>query len=123
MIITSTATQDAIMDELIRELGDPITEAAVEAQRSLVASGFFSSDEIKGVDDFRTQFAYRGLGNIVEIDFDQHHLKMRLENPCLHAMVAGLIQGLYEGALGQQSNLDWETNEDGDLVVEVRPRK
>jgi hypothetical protein len=123
MIVVSTATQDAIMDELIAELGDAVTQAMVDAQRSLVASGFFSTDEIKGTDDFRTQFAYRGLGNIVEIDFDQDHLHVRIENPCLQPMVVGLIQGLYEGASGRQSNLEWEATADGDLVVDVSLKK
>jgi hypothetical protein len=123
MIVISTATQDAIMDELIEEIGDPINQAIIEVQRNLVASGFFSSEEIKGVEDFRTQFAYRGLGNLVEIDFEQDHLHIRLENPCFHSMVAGLVQGLYEGASGSRSDMDWEITEDGDLVVEVRPSK
>jgi hypothetical protein len=123
MIVTSTATQEAIMDEITRELGDPVTQAVVDAQRSLVVSGLFSSEEIKEVDDFRTQFAYRGLGNVVEIEFEQDHLHMRIENPCLHAMVVGLIQGLFEKASGGQSDLDWETTEDGDLVAEVHSRK
>ncbi len=123
MTVVSTATQDAIMDELIRELGDAVTQAVVEAQRSLVTPGFISSGEITGTDDFRTQFAYRGLGNLVEIDFDQDHLHIRLENPCLHAMVAGLVQGMFELASGKQSHLQWETTGDGDLVAEVRSRK
>ena len=123
MTVVSTATQDAIMDELIRELGDPVTQAVVEAQRSLVTSGFFSSGEITGTDDFRNQFAYRGLGNLVEIDLDHDHLHVRIENPCLHAMVVGLVQGLYEHASGGQSHLEWETTADGDLVVDVRSRK
>lgn len=123
MIVVSTATQDAIIDELVSELGEPVREALVEAQRSLVASGFFSSDEIKGIDDFRTQFAYRGLGNLVEIDFAGERLHARIENPCLHPMVVGLIQGLFDGAKGGQSDLEWETATDGDLVVDVRSKK
>jgi uncharacterized protein (DUF736 family) len=119
MIIISTATQDAIMDELIKEIGDPIIQAVVEVQRNLVASGFFSGEEIRGVEDFRTQFAYRGLGNLAEIDFGQDHLRIRVENPCFHAMVAGLTQGLYEGASGTKSHMEWEASEDGDLIVEV----
>jgi hypothetical protein len=123
MIIVSTATQDAIMDELVNELGEPVTEALVEAQRGLVASGFFSSDEITGVDDFRIQFAYRGLGNLVGIDFTEDRLHARIENPCLNPMVVGMIQGLFDGATGGQSDLEWETTDDGDLVVDVRSKK
>lgn len=120
MTIFSTATQDAIMDELIKEVGDPVTQAVVEAQRRLVTAGFFSSNEIADTGDFRTQFAYRGLGNMVEIDLKQNRLHVRIENPCLHAMVVGLIQGLYDATSGGQSRLEWETTADGDLVVDVR---
>ncbi|MEW6554219.1 MAG: hypothetical protein AB1384_08040 [Actinomycetota bacterium] len=119
MVLVSTATQEAIIDELQAELGDSIIQAAMEAQRSLVATGFFSSEEIKGVDDFRTQFAYRGLGNLVEVELDQDHLHFRLENACLHPMVAGLVQGLYERAFGTESEMEWEVTADNDLVAEV----
>jgi hypothetical protein len=123
MVVTSTATQDAIIDELITELGDPVKQAIAEAQRALVASGFFSGDEIKGTGDFRTQFAYRGLGNLVEIDFARDHLHARIENPCLHPMVVGLLQGLYEGSTGGRTDLQWETTAEGDLVVNVLSKK
>jgi len=123
MIIISTATQDAIMDELVKELGETIAQAVVDAQRKLIASGFFSREEIKEADDLRLEFAYRGLGNLVEIDFDHDHLFMRLENPCLNEMVAGLAQGLYEQASQRKSRLDWEIVENGDLVVNARSRE
>jgi hypothetical protein len=123
MVFVSTATQEAIIDELQAELGDSIIQAAMEAQRKLLASGFFSSDEIKDVDDFRTQFAYRGLGNLTEVELDQDHLHFRLENACLHPMVAGLVQGLYERAFGKESDMEWEVTSDNDLVAEVRQKR
>lgn len=119
MVFMGTATQEAIVAELIKELGDSIAQAAIEAQRELVASGFFSSDEIKGVSDFRDQFAYRGLGNLREIELEADHMHFRLENPCLHFMVVGLVQGLYERAFGVRSEVEWEITGDGDLVVDV----
>ncbi len=122
MIIVSTATQEAIIAELIDELGDDIGDAIVEAQRSLVVEGFFSVEEVKGVGDFRTEFAWRGLGNIVEFDFDANGLQMRLENPCMSQMVAGLAQGLYELSSGRQGELGWGITEDGDLAINVQPK-
>jgi hypothetical protein len=123
MVFVSTATQEAIIDELQAELGDSIIQAAIEAQRSLVASGFFSSDEIQGEADFRAQFAYRGLGNLTEVELDQDHLHFRLENACLYPMVAGLVQGLYERAFGTESDMEWEVTSDNDLVAEVRSKR
>lgn len=120
MVFIGTAAQEAIVDELIRELGDSIAQAAIEAQRELVTSGFFSSGEIRGVTDFRDQFAYRGLGNLREIELEADHMHFRLENPCLHYMVVGLVQGLYESAFGVRSEVEWEISGDGDLVVDVR---
>jgi hypothetical protein len=122
MIIVSTATQEAIIDELINELGDDIGDAIVEAQRNLVVEGFFSIEEVKGVDDFRTEFAWRGLGNVAEIDFDVDHLQMRLENPCMNQAVAGLAQGLYEFSSGRPGKLEWEITEGGDLAINVQPK-
>lgn len=122
MVLVSTATQETIVDELTRELGESISQAAIEAQRELVTAGFFSSDEIKGVTDFRAQFAYRGLGNLREIELKEDHLHFRLENPCLHFMVVGLVQGLYEKAFALRSAVEWELTTDGDLVVDVRAK-
>jgi hypothetical protein len=120
MIMIGPGTQETILDELTKELGDAIPQTATEAQRQLVASGFFSSEEITGTEDFRAQFAYRGLGNLREVELDKDHLHFRLENPCLHFMVVGLAQGLYEMAFGVRSEVEWELTPDGDLAVDVR---
>ena len=67
------------------------------------------------------EFALRGLGNVVLIDFAMDHLEMRVENPCMNQVVAGLAQGLYEFSSGRPGKLEWGISEDGGLAISVQP--
>jgi hypothetical protein len=122
MVLMGPATQEAIIDELEIELGDSIPQAVVEAQRRFARTGFYSLEGTGSEEDFRLHLAKRGLGNLREIEWDESRLSVRLENPCLHLVLAGFIQGLFELASGSEAEMKWELAEDGDLVVEVTPR-
>jgi hypothetical protein len=123
MAMLGPAALDAIFEELEKELGENIPEVVIEAQRRFVKAGFSSSQEVRGVEDFRHELALRGVGNLKEFEADKDEIRVRIENPCLYLMLVGLIQGLYELAFGREGDLEWELAQDGDLTVRVTTRQ
>ncbi len=114
---------DPLFDELEEELGEAIPRVVIEAQKRFVKTGFYSVDEIKEEKEFREQLALRGIGNLRKLKRSKKGLSMRLDNACLHLMVAGMIQGIFEMDTGQDSRVEWELSVEGDLEVEVTPVK
>lgn len=119
MVMLGPATLDAIFEELEGELGDHIPKVVVEAQRRFVKTGIMSVGEARDLEAFREKVALRGLGNLVEMQADGKGARLRIENPCLHLVLAGLSQGIYELAFGCEASMDWKLTPDGDLLVEL----
>ena len=94
----------------------------VEAQRRFVKTGFYSIDEVQDEGNMRDHLALRSLGNLREIETGRKGVRVRVDNACLHLMVVGLIQGLFEMTFGIESNVEWELSEENDLSVEVTPK-
>jgi hypothetical protein len=113
------AALEAIFDELERELGEAVPALVIEAQRRFVTGGFYSPDEIDSVVDLRAQFALRGLGYIREMSLTRERLELILENTCLHLIVAGFMQGVFELVNGAGSRIDWQLSPDDVLTVSV----
>lgn len=111
-----------LFEELEKELGSGLPNAAIEAQRRFIKSGFFSIEGIFSEGDFRTQFAYRGLGDLKEFMMGSTGLRLRLENSTLHLLVVGIAQALFELAFGRDSEVEWELSEESVLQVEVTPK-
>jgi len=122
MALLGPANLDPIFDVLEEELGETIPRAVVEAQKRFVKSGFYSIEEVSDEGDFRPQLALRGLGDLREIKMGAKCLRMRIDNAAVHLMIVGLAQGLFEMALGVDSNVEWELSGDGDLELEVTPQ-
>jgi hypothetical protein len=116
-----TGLQD-VFAELERELGGGVAHAVIEAQRRFIKSGFFTIENIFSEGDFRTQFAYRGLGDLVEFMMGSTGLQLRLENSTLHLMVVGMAQALFELAFGKDSKVEWKLSRESVLQVKVTPR-
>jgi hypothetical protein len=119
MALVGPAALDAFIDELEKELGDTIPAVVVEAQRRFIKTGFYSLEELASEELFRSQLAIRGLGNIKDIEWRKHGLRFRLENPCLHPIIAGIALGFFELASGEEGHAEWKQKEDGDLIVEI----
>jgi len=113
------AYQEAVFDELERELGEEIPRVIVEAQRRFVKSGFFKATEIGNKEQFRKLLALRGLGNLRSLQTKKDKLRMVLENPAMHLMIIGLIQGYFEVISGTGSRAEWEVSDDGVLNLEI----
>lgn len=115
-----TGLQD-VYAELEKELGETVPRVVIEAQRRFIKTGFFSIEGLLSEADFRTQFAYRGLGDLSEFRMGATGLHMKLDNPTLHHSVIGFAQALFEMAFGVESVVDWEISADA-LLVRVKPR-
>jgi len=122
MVGIGSAALEAVFQELENELGETIPQVVIDAQRRFVASGFYSRKELTSGVDYRKQLAMRGLGNLREMEFDDEHLLVRLENACLHLMLVGLLQGFFELVNRRKSGVEWELTADDVLNVNVTPR-
>lgn len=111
---------DPIFRELETELGSDIPRVVVEAQRRFTMNGFYTMNDYASVEEFRAGLAMRGVGNIRELDIRRSGLRMRVENAVLHLMLVGMMQGIFDAALGGESSVDWEYS-DGTLEIEVVP--
>jgi hypothetical protein len=114
---------DALFNALEAERGDTVPRVIVEAQRRFVKTGFYSIEEVSNEGEFRTALALRGLGNLRKLTIGTGGLHMRIDNVSAHLMTIGMAQGLFETALDTESFVDWELDEEGDLEVEVTPRR
>jgi len=123
MVGIGPAALEAVFEELERELGETIPQVIIDAQRRFVAAGFYSRKELSGEVDYRRQFALRGLGNLREMEFGRDRLLFRMENACLHLMMAGLLQGFFELVNQRKSRVEWELTDDDVLTVEVTPER
>jgi len=119
MVLMGPGEFEPVFDELQNELGEHIPRVIIEAQRRFVTEGFYSREDIRQEKDLVQHFALRGLGNLRKIDLAENRLSARLENPCMHLMMVGLLLGFYELIFGRRGNAAWEIEPDGDLVVEV----
>lgn len=111
---------EAILDDLEARYGQPVVEAAIEAQRRYVRSRV-NAEELQALAiSFRSLTALRGLGNITAFEVDGDKLSATLENSCLHLMLVGMAQALYELALNKESSTrEWELAADGDLHLTI----
>ncbi|MGQ9475393.1 MAG: hypothetical protein ACUVT4_05705 [Actinomycetota bacterium] len=122
LVMFGPAYQEAVFEELERELGEEIPRTIVEAQRRFVKSGFYKAREIVSEEQFRRLLALRGLGNLHALAVEGGKLRARLENAALHLMIVGLLQGYLETATGSESAAEWELTPEGVLELEVISR-
>jgi hypothetical protein len=121
MAILGSQMLDNLFDALENELGDTIPEVIVEAQRRFTKTGFYSINDVRSEEDFRTQLALRGMGNLRDFKMGVGGMRMRIDNTSGHLMTVGVAQGIFETALDVESYVEWELSEDGDLTLEVTP--
>ncbi len=121
MAVLGAEFLDNVFDALESELGETIPAVVIEAQRRFTKTGFYSIEQVQNEEEFRTQLALRGLGNLRMIRMGTRGLRLRLDNAAAYLMVAGMAQGLFELALDVDSRVEWELSGDGELLVEVKP--
>jgi hypothetical protein len=122
LAVVSPYVLEAVFDELEVEVGETMPRAIVEAQRRFIKSSSYSIDEISDEEEFRTQLAVRGCGNLRNIHVGKDGISLRIDNAATHLMVVGMVQGLFEAAFDVESNVEWNISEDRDLEVNVTPK-
>jgi hypothetical protein len=122
MCLMSPQELDPIFSNLIAKYGETIPRVVVEAQKSFTKSGFYSIQDLSDVQDFGTQLALRGLGNLKEMDIKGSGLRLRVGNVALPMIIVGLVQGLFELAYDCESETEWELSEKGGLEMEIISR-
>jgi hypothetical protein len=111
---------EAVLYDLEAVHGQEIVEAAIEAQRRFVRSRVDEKELRSLVFSLQGLTALRGLGNVTRFDADEHHVSITIENSCIHLIVVGMAQALYELALKkEESKREWELEEDGDLNITI----
>jgi len=113
---------EAIMDDLEAAHGKVVIEAAIEAQRRYVHTRVTAEELRNLVYSMQGLTALRGLGNVTRFDADKERVSITIENSCMHLVVVGMAQALYELALDRDaSTREWELSEDGDLHLTISP--
>jgi hypothetical protein len=124
MVMLAPYELDPVFQELEDELGPTIPSVVIEAMRRYTSAGFFSLwDSAMDEDEFRMQFALRGLGNVREAKARRSGLRLRLDNAVLHLLIVGSMQGAFEAVTGAASRVEWELSANGELEVAVTPRR
>lgn len=113
---------ETIFHELEMEFGENVPRTIVEAQRRFTRKGIYTVREMGEGDSFRKFLALRGLGDMEEIKLRRNGLEMRLRNPALSLILAGILQGYYEDVTGQESDIEWWFDEDGAFEMKVTAR-
>jgi hypothetical protein len=121
MAMLGPAMMDPIFSALEAELGETIPQVVVEAQRRFVRTGFYPIDILESEEDLRLKLALRGLGNLKSLKINKSGGSLRLDNACLHLLLIGLVQGIYELTFGVDSSAKWELSREGDLELSVIP--
>ncbi len=122
MALLGPGEHEAIFDELQAELGEDITQTIIEAQQLFVSTELLTSWNAFDFATLQKQMAFRGMGNLRELVAEGDKVRLRVENPCLIAMLVGMTLGLYEIFYRKAGDARWEVAEDGDLKIEVSPK-
>ncbi len=118
----SPAGFEAVLDDLEAELGEAIPEAVIEAQRRNVREHLQEAVYMrKEYLDFKRMLALNGLGNLSRFEPSEKGLEVTIENSCIHLLMVGMVQGIFEMARGvEKSSYEWELAPDGDLNISIR---
>ena len=108
MIMLGPVELDLVFHELEGELGDTIPRLIVEAQRRFTKSSSQSLFDTNTADEFRSFLALKGVGYLKDIEVSRKGLSMRLENAALPLIIVGMMQGVFEKALKQESIVEWQ---------------
>jgi hypothetical protein len=120
MAFFDPSTLDAVIDDLAAELGDPILDLAIEAQRRYIKAGAGMQEFRREKAFFRDWAALRGLGNVTDFIATRERTTISLENACLPLALVGTAQAFCELALGiDRSSCQWESREDGVLSIDI----
>jgi hypothetical protein len=111
---------ELVFHELEEELGATIPRVIVEAlRRFTLSSSAYSLFDVTTADDFRVMLAVMGMGYLENIEVSKKGLSMRLDNAVLPLIIVGMMQGVFEKALKQESIVEWHLSEKNTLDINI----
>jgi hypothetical protein len=111
----------AVFDELIRELGERVVDAIIEAERENALAAMSVDEAQGGLESLRSLAAIRGLGLLTGLDIDENGMNLTMSNPSIPEYIVGLGLGIFELVTGQRGKSAWKIETGGDLVVNISP--
>jgi hypothetical protein len=122
-----------VLRELAAELGDEIYDLVVEAQRdwtvdNVGALGLSSgngplseAEFIEAYESYLELLPLYGYGNPVSFKLADGVIQLVVENPYEASILAGTLQGLYEGLEKAASRVSWEESGESTVTFTVKP--
>lgn len=121
MAIYGPAGVERVFYDLEKELGRPVDELVIEAQRRHAHTFLGKRESLQGYSSLRKMLAVRGMGNLVNMEKGREGLELRIENPCLTPILVGTLCAAYEIATDGRIVPTWEKTPDGDLLLQLAP--
>lgn len=122
VVITDPLTLQAVFVDLEAELGEDIPQAIIASQRRSMKSILAKAPLAADVSVLKRVLAARGLGSLRRFEAGGDGLQATIENSCLHLLMVGMMQAIYEQLAGvEDSTCSWELAEDGDLEISITP--
>jgi hypothetical protein len=121
LAIYGPAGLDMVFAGLEKEMGHPVDDLIIEAQRRHALTLIKPEEVAPEVAAIRRMLAVRGLGNLAGMEAHKSGAEMRIENPCLVPILIGVLQAAFEIATGMEATATWETTPDGDLLLQLTP--
>lgn len=133
MVFLDAYTTNAVLRELIDELGEDVLPIITEAMKSFAVSHIeddFEKEIKKGIDKFDRYAFYEtqmelmslyGLGNPVSFEFSGSSLSVRIQNPFNIFILAGRLLALYDTVEGRKSEITWQIPDEQTVDYLVKP--
>jgi len=122
VVITDPVTLQTVFDDLEAELGEDIPRAIIASHRGSMKSILSEAPLAADASVLKHVLAARGLGNLIRFDADGEGLQITIENSCLHLLIVGMTQAVYERLWEvEDSTYSWELADDGDLEISITP--
>lgn len=122
MTVFSPYAVEAVLGDLETELGEAIPQATIEAQRRYIKTIMRDDELLEDASNFHHMLSLRGLGNLTRMESTDKSILITIENPCMHLLMIGMVQAIYEMAFDVDSTADWDLAEDGDLNIRIGHR-
>jgi len=115
---------DAVFRELFREFGKELPSVVESLEQQYARENTLISYYVDGVEGgierLYSDFAWKGIGNPIQVGNTERGLEVVVENPFHNEMVAGRIVGLYEALIEDKVQATWAEQTPGRLTVTIQ---
>ena len=132
-ILSPNSGGENIFSELICQFGEEIPRLLIEAEREFMSNRLkeyglrlsfsghsgLKEDNAENLQILLDDLPFRGMGNPVDLSFEDGVLKVRVENPFNEARICGMVLGWYEALENRKGHMEWKVPE-GEWAVEMK---